>query len=244
MRLEILFLAWNRLAFTEATFTWLLAHTHWPLVERLVVYDDGSEDGTQEWLREALEESGLPEMGVETDFRVSDLRSPPAVMNHYLATCEADWFCKIDNDIALCEHWLSGLLQAHEVCPQYELIGMEAGMVEMAGRDGKPWDQRYRVTESTHVGGVGLFSVEAIRSHPRIPERGRFGWTEWQTRYNPLRGWITPDLHVPQLDRLPFEPWLTLRQQYLEEGWSREWPLMEERWARPYFQWLLKEEVA
>ena len=51
---DILFLAKDRRTFTEMTFGWLLENTNWDLVNRLIVYDDGSTDGTREWLRDIV----------------------------------------------------------------------------------------------------------------------------------------------------------------------------------------------
>lgn len=235
---DLLFLAWNRLKFTSATWAWMLAHTDWGLVSNLIVYDDGSEDGTMEFLRDHVDESPVP-----YDFRLSDFRSPVGAMNHYLATSEADFFAKVDNDIALPGGWLNNLVDTQARNPEYELVGMEAGMVEMEGRDGKRFDGIHTITPATNIGGVGLMSVHAFRSRPRIPERGRYGFTEWQTRYEPVRGWITPDLNVPQLDRIPAEPWVSLTEEYVENGWSRSWPKYSEKWMEPYWTWLLPQEV-
>ncbi len=47
---DLLYLACNRLEFTQETFTALIANTDWQLVHELFVYDDGSQDGTREWL--------------------------------------------------------------------------------------------------------------------------------------------------------------------------------------------------
>lgn len=233
---DILYCAWNRKAFTEYTFTWLIAHTNWSYVGKVVIYDDGSEDGTLEWLQEAVKR--LP---AAYDLRRSDLRSPPAIMNHYLATTEAKWFVKLDNDIALPGGWLDKLTRVCEANPEYDLIGMEAGMVQLNGRDGIVV-QGHTVTEASHIGGVGLMRVEKFRQHPRIPERGRFGFTEWQNRYDPKRGWITPDLLVPQLDRVPVEPYKSLSEEYIENGWQRAWSPYDETWMVPYYSWVIPEE--
>src|SRR5215510_6826063 len=52
--IEILYCAWNRLEFTRATFELLRRNTDWKRISRLVVYDDGSRDGTAEFLDEAI----------------------------------------------------------------------------------------------------------------------------------------------------------------------------------------------
>ena len=236
--LEILYLAWNRLEFTTATWAWMKAHTNWDHDSRLVVYDDGSEDGTLEFLRENVKPFRHHGREIDAELRVSDLRSPPAIMNHYLATTEADLFVKLDSDIALPGGWLEKLLAVMEQHPELELLGMEAGMVAMQGRDGKIVE--YGIEPCTHIGGVGMMRVSAFRSRPEIPSRiaTRLGFTEWQNRYDPSRAWITPDLEVPQLDRLPFEPWVSLSEQYVEKGWNREWSKYDEKWMAPYWRWM------
>ena len=54
MAVELLFLAWNRLEFTSRSWAWLVAHTNWELVSKVVVYDDDSTDGTDFWLSEQI----------------------------------------------------------------------------------------------------------------------------------------------------------------------------------------------
>lgn len=234
---DILFCAWNRLQMTTATWAWMLGNTNWDFVNRLVVYDDGSEDGTLEFLREAVRDTPVP-----AEFRIGDFRSPPAIMNHYLQTTEASLFAKIDNDIALPGGWLDALMSVMNGRKKPDLLGMEAGMVEMAGRDGKKWSGRYRFEPATNIGGVGLMRTRAFREHPEIPSRGRFGFTEWQQRYDLNRGWIVPDIHCPQLDRIPLEPWVSLTETYIENGWSRPWGKYDPVWMEPYWEWMLDKE--
>jgi len=49
---DLLYLACNRLEFTRETFATLVRNTDWDLVHELFVMDDGSTDGTRQWLRE------------------------------------------------------------------------------------------------------------------------------------------------------------------------------------------------
>jgi glycosyltransferase involved in cell wall biosynthesis len=238
MTIEILFVAWNRLAMTSAAWSWMFAHTNWDLVSRLVVYDDGSEDGTLEFLRERVAKGKIRHhhRDIPIELRVSDLRSPPAVMNHFIATCEADAFVKVDNDIALPGGWLEKLAGVFEQHPEVDLLGMEAGMMAMQGRDGQT--REYTAEPCTHIGGVGIMRMSGFRTRPEIPYRGRYGFQEWQDRYDVPRAWITPDIACPQLDRVPLEPWVTLTEQYVEQGWSRPWPKYEAKWVRPYYSWI------
>ncbi len=242
MRTELLYLAWNRMQFVTATWSWMLAHTNWELVDKLVVYDDGSEDGALEFLREQVAYARLDD--IDAELRVSDLRSPGAVMNHYVATSEADYFAKIDNDIALPGGWLEAMLSVIDDHPEIDLLGMEAGMAEPP-KPRKP--DKYGFQDSSHIGGVGLMRVEFFKSHPPIATRtgSRHGFTDWQNRWNPVRGWITPDLLVPQLDRIPAEPWQSLSDQYIDARWQRKWPKYgEDALMRRYWKWTLPKVPA
>lgn len=228
MSVDVLYLAWNRLEFTEFTFGKLLENTAWDRVHRLFVYDDGSEDGTLEFLEEAINRCPVP-----TDLRRVDLKSPPAIMNHYVTRSDAEMFAKIDNDIVVPPGWLERLQGVYEDFPDIELLGMEAG------RMGVPTDGcEFTFEPGSHTGGVGLFRVSAFQSRPPLEERkGRFGFTEWQRVYQPTRGWINPDLLLSSLDQIPFEPWRSLSEKYIELGWQRRWHTYEEQWTEPYWGW-------
>ena len=233
MKVDVLYTAWNRQGFVAYSFPWLLAHTQWQHVDRLIVYDDGSEDGTQEYLRQTIGDCPVPH-----ELRVSDLRSVPAIMNHYVATSEAEVFAKIDSDIALPPGWLKKMRGVWVNTPGVDLLGMEAGMMgtEAAGNTG------YTAEPASYIGGVGLMRVKAFRDHPRIPERGsHFGFTEWQDRYPVRAAWITPDLPCPQLDKIPCAPFEGLTISYIENGWSRRWPPYP-RDASVYWDWMKLEE--
>jgi hypothetical protein len=77
---------------------------------------------------------------------------------------------------------------------------------------------------TSHIGGVGMMRTSAFHSRPAIPSRGRFGFTAWQEKHDPVRGWITPDVRTVQIDLLPFEPWRSLAAPDGERDWARAWP--------------------
>ena len=242
-----MFVAYNRVEFTQRSFGWLIANTDWSLVDRLVVYDDGSEPRARLWLQDACSEVEV----IPVDFRVRSRRwgSPVAVMVDYLKGNGPDWFVKIDNDIAMPTGWLNDLLAVSADHPDASLIGMEAGMTRVRGRDGNDPDERPTFEPSTHIGGIGLMRRAAFdQPGVRLKALGsHYGFTEWQHRHkNVVRGWITPDLQCPLLDRLPFEPYLGLSQTYREQRWQRDWPTYDPVWMRWAFDWILEaeEEVA
>lgn len=234
--IDVLYLTYNRRAFTEMTLPMLIANTNWDLLQggKLIVYDDGSTDGTLEFVQETLAASGIE----VTELRQHLKRSPVGVMNHYVESAKSDFFVKVDNDIVVPPGYLEALLSVimppPYVGPVIELLGMEAGR---CGPPAEVWDGRYGFEEGTHIGGVGIMRTAALGQRPRMVVNGRFGFTEWQHEYRPLRGWIKPDLMVCSLDQIPFEPWASLTADYIAAKINREWGKYHDRWMAPYWDW-------
>lgn len=224
MTVDIVFVAYNRLEFTRFAFETLLCNTDWSLVSNLVIYDDGSEDGTYEWLRDTEMPDAFDRAPTNCFFYQTALRSPTAIMNHYLNPLKgsADIFAKIDNDIAVPPGWLETSLAIMEASPELDLLGLAAGWTGV--KEGEPgWEP------TSHIGGVGLMRVEAFRSRPPLVPNGRYGFTEFQEGDDTLvRGWITPDVLAVQLDLIPDEPWRSLSEEYIALGWQRRWPPYED----------------
>lgn len=236
MTIDLVYLTFNRLEFTRFTWEQLLENTDWTLVRRLLVYDNSSIDGTFEWIREQLQTAPVP-----WDLISHDLRSPPAVMNSYLAdwAAGADAFAKIDNDIVVPPGWLTSLAAVADAHPRLDLLGTESGRLGLPTQD---FDGTYTWEPASHIGGVGLMRTRAFTGRPMIAENGRFGFTEWQHAHRPVMGWIKPDLAVTSLDQIPFNPWRTLSRRYIRLGWQRRWPRYDERFPR-YWEWWAPEEV-
>lgn len=237
MTVDVVFMAWNRLEFTKASFSALASNTDWDRVRRLVVYDDGSEDGTRDWL-----EAALADFPADVVFRAERFGSPVSLMAVYLRRDDpAEVFAKIDSDVAVPPGWLGEMLAVLDRNPSVELLGMEAGMTRVAGRDGAPFDGVRTVEPSSHIGGVGLMRRSAFESRAGLAADGRNGFTEWQHTHRPARGWIAPDLPVVLLDRLPFDPWRSLSAEYVERGWQRPWPSWDPVWMRWAWEWFSTE---
>ncbi len=232
---DVLYLAWNRLEFTRFSFRMLLENTDWTMVENLVVYDDGSSDGTRDLLHDMLEEF-IPRApdALNVELRTTVFGSPVAVMNDYVEKASSTRFAKIDNDIVVPPGWLETISAVMDDHPAVEIIGMESGRM---GPPDARWKGKYRVEGARWIGGVGLITTAALGNRPRMTVNGRFGWTEWQREYRLNIGWIDPDLQITELSRIPFEPWASLSQQYREAEWEREWPKYHERWGHWYWSW-------
>jgi glycosyltransferase involved in cell wall biosynthesis len=216
MSLDVVYFARNREAFTRHTLNLLLHNTDWGLVDRLILYDDDSSDGSRDILRHT-------DAPVPTVYRRVRLHTPVAVMNHYLDHDPATLFAKIDNDIAVPPGWLERTLDVMADHPHLELLGME-----LLRGDGHHFDG---YEPCSHIGGVGVMRSSAFLSRPRMAVRGMFGFTLWQHEQEPVRGFVAPWLKVLQLDRLPLEPWRSLSDGYIRQGWQRDWPVWDESHA-------------
>jgi hypothetical protein len=228
--IDVLYLAWNRLQFTKTSFELLLENTNWDLVDRLIVYDDRSTDGTRKYLDKAVYRAP-----VDVTLSMLGFRSPVRTMLHYLASPPAArFFAKIDNDIAVPPGWLDALNSVMATNDDLDLIGMQIGF---GGDPQAGWDGTYGYVPAPHIGGVGLMRTSAFTSRPSMHADGRFGFTAWQQKYDTTIGWITPDVICPQLDLIPDEPYRSLAEKYIAQGWQRRWPPYAEA-SRRYWDWL------
>jgi glycosyltransferase involved in cell wall biosynthesis len=221
VKVDVLFVSWNRLAYTAASFAALAANTNWSLVERLWLADDGSEDGTRELLAKLVDGIEAPHAWVPAPFG-----GPVQAVNRYLpnrSDC-AEAFAKVDNDTVVCPGWLDelvGLLDRH---PDIDLLGVRPDI-------GPPQTCPYKlrgVRYAPFVDGNGLWRHRAFDGRPRprpMRRDSRQGFTQWQqARPDVKKAWANPDLPVFQLDCLPLEPWRSLGEEYAARGWQRGWP--------------------
>jgi hypothetical protein len=209
--IDLLYLAHNRREFSRATLAAMRANTEWPLVRRIVLYDDASVDGTAELL-------AAFRAPVETVFRPVSIGSPVGVMNHFLVADEvAPLFVKIDSDTMLPPRWLTACSTTMEQNPHVDLLGLEA----MRPVDANVGRRHARPAE--YIGGIGIMRTDAFsKSLPR--PNGRFGFTAWQAdQVSRQKAWIDPALPVCLLDRMPLEPWKSLSAEYVKQGWQRPW---------------------
>jgi glycosyltransferase involved in cell wall biosynthesis len=230
-RVDILFLAYNRLRYTQRSWQALLANTDWSLVRRMYVHDDGSSDGTAEFLATAASHAPVP-----AAFHSDRKGHPVAVMNYYLDRWGAPRMVKIDNDVLLPPGWLEQSLEvAERDC--VDILGLEAMYPVVAGAPQREF------MRAEHIGGVGLLRREAFTTLPE--ETGQyFGFTAWQSKNcDRLRiGWLNPALPVCLLDRMHFGIWPELGRQYIEQGWQRPWAPYDETCTALWAWWNPEEQ--
>ena len=229
--IDVIYCAKNRLGFTIPTFTQLVATLADADYRRLIVYDDGSDDGTAEFLRAACQSVAKAEL------REGSFGGPVAIMAEYLSGSEAEAFAKVDNDISCPPGWLGELAWTMDRYSEFDLLGMGGGWGGFPG--GNPV---YKYEVAHHIGGVGLMRTAAWQGRPPLEPNGRFGFTEWQWKYGALSAWITPGLLASELDRMPCGRWPALSAIYQEAGWQRDWGKYPPDHARWWAWWAEEAE--
>ena len=226
---DLLYLACNRLEFTQETFTNILSNTDWRHVHELFVYDDGSQDGTREWL-----ESNVTKVPVPTRFVRTGFRSPVAAMVHFIESASAPILAKTDNDAVLPPAWLRQSLEVLDQHPELSLLGIEAMYPH---QDDVSLVRSY--TPAQFISGLGLYRRATFSRSRPVPYQKWFGLEEWQVAqgHGLIRGWITPAIPVFLLDRIPFEPWKTYTENYIRRGWQRSWPKYDPACALWHWRW-------
>ncbi len=104
--------------YTRETFTALTANTDWSVVRELVVYDDGSRDGTREWLQQAVGDVPAP-----VRFESTRFGSPITAMHTFIRHAQAPILAKVDNDAMMPPGWLSQSLAVLDRYPDLDLLG-------------------------------------------------------------------------------------------------------------------------
>lgn len=221
--IDLIYLAFNRLEFTKASMQAMIENTEWEHVRKLVIYDDGSKDGTKEFLLSV-------HYPVPPEFVVDPFHGPVAAMNHYISRTKDSIFAKIDNDVLLPPHWLTECLKVVEARRELDLLGIESFFGVITGQAARSY------VPAKHIGGIGLMRRKAFKTLPH--PNGRFGFTAWQTaNKGVVKGWLNPSLPIALLDRMPMEPWASLSRAYVANGWQRNRPFYSDADSAVWAWW-------
>lgn len=234
-QVDLMFCTFNRLEFTKIALEAIVRNTNWDLIRHFFIYDDGSVDGTREWLTKIGDRTSdahfhLPwQTGINLNFPGKDPEGPVAAMLKFLyATDEdaAEFVAKIDNDTVVVRDWLDILVDTLQREPKLDLLGIEPfDELEIIDSCHSPQPIR-SFRPNPHVGGIGLFRREALTRPyyaPMIPE-GRQGFTRWQHTNCPKAGMLMPALPILLLNRVRESPFRELNHKYVGFGWQRDWP--------------------
>lgn len=248
--LDILYLAKGRDAFTKESLQALDVCTNWRLLDggNFVAYVDGS--AVHDYLSLGMD---LRDVHIDQ----AHYGGPVAIMNDFLSKPGAPIFAKIDNDVIVPPGWLDAALGVMERNPQLGFLGLEPP----ASRTPNPaTGKAVPAPEHMHakvgwvagqsgyvpvdcVGGIGLFRRSAFEGRVKLQPcgpNGVGGFTSWQQAHGVKAGWIVPPLKLFLLDRLPFEPWLSLSKQYIAEGLQRPWSLYSKDSGEDLWNWWTK----
>lgn len=209
MTVDVMFMAKNRLEFTRESFKWFWQNTDWKLVTHFVIYDDGSTDGTWEFLLDRASEC-------KAEIRRTRLGSGLLVANDFVRRSKADIVAKIDNDAVYPPGWLEIGLGVLDRNPALQILGLEN-----MGLNGRmPYSYKASIT------GDGLWIARGSTFHGielPVPTDTYYGWGAWVINNRIQLGWLRPSIPVFLLDRVPIEPWRSLSREYVAKGWQRPW---------------------
>lgn len=204
-RIDICYLAHNRIEFTRASFKALL-NACTPR-DHIVAFVDNDVQGTATELR------GMARP--QDEVIEGKWGGPVAIMNAFLDRNPTRIFAKIDNDVIVCPYWLDICLASMCIQNKFDLVGIQAmyGAPQLGGNG---------IVPAIHIGGIGVFRRRAFDKRKRPVADGRFGFTAWQTKHEDvIKGWLVPPLPTFLLDCLPLEPWMSYSTEYRKQGWER-----------------------
>ena len=231
--IDVLYIAWNRLEYVKVSLKNLIETTDWSLVRRFIIHDDGSTDGTAEY---------IDSLRIGSHVHHGRVGSPTGVMNLYVDQ-GVEFLAKVDNDAMMPPRWLNDALDVMSRHPELNLLGLGAWMPVGP-------DRPYTYEKAKAIGGIGLMRSRAFECC--LPwDGGRYGGAQmWQSDHmqepivltgpiTPERkiklphrvsvsGWINPGIPVFLLDQLPGKPWSELRARYVQNEWQRSWSIYPE----------------
>lgn len=142
-RCDLIIPVWNQLSYTRGCLESIRRHT--PESVRLIVVDNGSTDGTGDYLRELPSRLGKPLTVITNSANLGYVRA----VNQGLQVSRAPYVCLLNNDTVVTEGWLSGLLAAAGSRP-------EVGLLNPLGNVGGPWSEaRWRRVREQLARGAG-----------------------------------------------------------------------------------------
>jgi len=212
--IDLLFLAYNRLEFTQESFRTLLANTNWERVRKLYLIDDGSTDGTKEFLRETR----APTVNEFVELRTG---SPIAAKLEFWKRASADFCVALDNDVMCPPGWLDECMKPFETHGDLDVLGIEAIARPLRTTAGP---RSYRHARELSSLGICRRSVFDRFGYPQVACK-YWGFDRWLKRNSGIRrGWLTPSIPIFLLDRLPMNPWREYTKRYIGRGWQRNEP--------------------
>jgi predicted O-linked N-acetylglucosamine transferase (SPINDLY family)/glycosyltransferase involved in cell wall biosynthesis len=137
----------NRLEFTKQAITSIVEYTSFPYV--ITVVDNGSNDGTKEYLQE-LKEEGIIKNLVLLNKNIGVAKASNLA---WIQEEKALYYLKYDNDIVIQKkNWLSNLISVIDATPEVGVIGYNFEPISYSLKMIR--DQKIRVKEEGNIGGA------------------------------------------------------------------------------------------
>lgn len=192
--IPVLLTTYNRLEYTKAALAALLDTCE------VIVIDNGSTDGTVEWLR-------TQEVFVICN---KENRGVAGAMNQFLSMIDSHWAGKVDNDTIVTPGWVEALVRdalkykldiiqaKHHIIPEVHPQGWD-GLMSTCTKVGDG------VYESKFVGGSGIVFNTTLLG--QLPEDGwkLGGWNRWQLAHPDVRKGFSEHTEIKLLDEAGYD---------------------------------------
>lgn len=189
-----LMICYNRLEYTKQAFAALLESD----CTVIFLVDNGSTDGSAEWVRDQVKNKR-----VMVSVNKTDNHSIANAMNYFLKTFEkVDYAIKVDNDTIIppdfCARMIRYMKFADIIQAKHHIIeatnpgGWEGFTKDMKSENGLLYNH--------FVGGTGIMFKRSVIT--TIPETEWVigGWRAWQRRYPDVKKAFVPDVEIKLLD--------------------------------------------
>jgi hypothetical protein len=206
---ELAFFAKNRVEFTEESWCRLRQNTNWDLVDKIVFYDDGSTDGTLQFLQRQAQAMGA-------ELRQTNFGSGLTARTDFFRRATCELLATVDNDAMYPPGWLEiGL----------ELMGRKSELQYLCLENyfGLKGPLPYTYRQSRTGDGLAIIRRSIFRGDDvPIAQDTYHGLDDWMIKHKIVVGWLKPAINVFLLDRVPLEPWCSISEKYVKNGWQRK----------------------
>ncbi|MCX5809877.1 MAG: glycosyltransferase [Proteobacteria bacterium] len=113
---SIIILAFNELEYTKKCVKSIRKHT--PEAHEIIFVDNGSTDGTVEWLKKLVQENDNYQL-IENKENLGFAKG----CNHGIEASEGEFILLLNNDVMVTQEWLSGMLECLNSAPDVGIVG-------------------------------------------------------------------------------------------------------------------------
>ena len=216
MKIPVLFTTYNRLEYTKQALPALLESD----CTEVLAFDNGSTDGTMEYLRD-MQEKHPKKLRLFFNYKKNGI---PGAMNYFFKKYKnSEWLAKVDNDTVVPQNWcheMINVMKSHHldiVQAKHHIIPAvcAGGWSEFVKQMPKLRDGLY---ENAFVGGSGVMIhwgfiknfMEELKSDWLLG-----GWNDWQIKHSCFHKAFYEGVEVKLLDAHGYEDY---PEYYKETG--------------------------